>query len=105
MLDIAESIGLGEEADDRVDRLTARRRNQLRRSARGCRGRRHPGRLGRVLATRFAVAALDAAVAGRLGEIVGVRRSQIVEVPLEDALRAPKLVDPELYATAEVFFG
>jgi 6-phosphofructokinase 1 len=64
-----------------------------------------PVALDRVLATRFGVAALDAAVAGRLGAIVGVRGSEIVEVPLEDALRAPKLVDPELYETAEVFFG
>jgi hypothetical protein len=35
MLDIAESIGLGEVADDLVDHLTARRRKQLRRGARG----------------------------------------------------------------------
>jgi 6-phosphofructokinase 1 len=58
-----------------------------------------------VLAARFGVAALDAAVAGRLGEMVGVRGSEIVEVPLEGALPAPRLVDPELYETAEVFFG
>jgi hypothetical protein len=35
MLDIAESIGLGEEADDLVDQPTGRRRRQLRRGARG----------------------------------------------------------------------
>jgi ATP-dependent phosphofructokinase / diphosphate-dependent phosphofructokinase len=64
-----------------------------------------PVALDRVLATRFGVAALDAAAAGRLGGMVGVRGSEIVEVPLEDALRAPKLVDPALYETAEVFFG
>jgi len=26
-------------------------------------------------------------------------------VELEDALKEPKLLDPELFATAEVFFG
>jgi hypothetical protein len=26
-------------------------------------------------------------------------------VPLEDALRHPKLLDPHLYETAELFFG
>jgi 6-phosphofructokinase 1 len=59
----------------------------------------------RLLATRLGVAALDAVAAGRLGEMVGVRGSEIVEIPLEQALRAPKLVDPALYETAEVFFG
>jgi ATP-dependent phosphofructokinase / diphosphate-dependent phosphofructokinase len=64
-----------------------------------------PVALDRVLATRFGVAALDAAAAGRLGAMVGVRGTEIVEVRLEDALRAPKLVDHALYETAEVFFG
>ena len=32
-------------------------------------------------------------------------RRGIELVPLPDALREPKLLDPELYATAEVFFG
>ena len=64
-----------------------------------------PVALDRVLATRFGVAALDAAAGGRVGAMVGVRGSEIVEVALEDALRAPKLLDPALYETAEVFFG
>jgi 6-phosphofructokinase len=59
----------------------------------------------RVLATRFGVAAMDAAAAGRFGAMVALRGTQIVEVALEQALRAPKLLDPALYQTAELFFG
>jgi len=59
----------------------------------------------RVLATRFGVAAMDAVVAGHFGAMIGSRGTQIVEVALEDALSEPKLLDPELYETAELFFG
>ncbi len=59
----------------------------------------------RVLATRFGVAAMDAAAAGRFGTMVGLRGTEIVEVQLEQALREPKLLDPGLYETAELFFG
>jgi ATP-dependent phosphofructokinase / diphosphate-dependent phosphofructokinase len=59
----------------------------------------------RVLATRFGVAAMDAAAGGRFGAMVGLRGTDIVEVSLEEALRAPKLLDPSLYETAQLFFG
>jgi 6-phosphofructokinase 1 len=59
----------------------------------------------RVLATRFGVAAMDAASGGRFGVMVGLRGTAIVEVPLEDALAQSKLLDPTLYETAELFFG
>jgi 6-phosphofructokinase 1 len=64
-----------------------------------------PVAFDRVLATRFGVAALEAVAGGRFGTMTGLRGTDIVEVPLEDALREPKLLDPELYATAELFFG
>ena len=64
-----------------------------------------PTAYDRVLATRFGVAAIDAADAGRFGTMVALRGTEIELVPLGDALREPKLLDPELYATAEVFFG
>jgi ATP-dependent phosphofructokinase / diphosphate-dependent phosphofructokinase len=64
-----------------------------------------PVAFDRVLATRFGVAAMDATTAGHFGTMVGLRGTQIVEVPLEDALRDPKLLDPALYETAELFFG
>ena len=64
-----------------------------------------PVAFDRVLATRFGVAALRAVVAGRFGAMVALRGTAIVEVPLAEALAAPKLLDPELYETAELFFG
>jgi 6-phosphofructokinase 1 len=59
----------------------------------------------RVLGTRFGVAAVDAASDGDFGKIVALRGSAIVRVPLDEALAEPKLLDPELYDTAAVFFG
>jgi ATP-dependent phosphofructokinase / diphosphate-dependent phosphofructokinase len=64
-----------------------------------------PVAFDRVLATRFGVAAMEAALAGRFGAMVGLRGTQIVETPLAEALREPKLLDPALYETAELFFG
>ena len=59
----------------------------------------------RVLATRFGVAAMDAAAAEHFGTMVGLRGTEIVEVSLQEALREPKLLDPALYETAQLFFG
>jgi 6-phosphofructokinase 1 len=64
-----------------------------------------PVAFDRVLATRFGVAAMDVVAGGRFGTMVALRGTDIVEVPLEDALREPKLLDPKLYETAELFFG
>jgi ATP-dependent phosphofructokinase / diphosphate-dependent phosphofructokinase len=64
-----------------------------------------PVAFDRVLATRFGVAAMDAVAAGRFGTMVSLRSTEIVEVKLEEALREPKLLDPALYETAELFFG
>ncbi len=59
----------------------------------------------RVLATRFGVAAMDAVADGAFGQMVGLHANDIVRVELETALAEPKLLDPSLYETAEVFFG
>jgi 6-phosphofructokinase 1 len=59
----------------------------------------------RVLGTRFGVAAMAAAADGDFGQMVALRGTGIERVPLAEALAEPKLVDPELYETAEVFFG
>jgi phosphofructokinase-like protein len=59
----------------------------------------------RVLGTRFGVAAIDAAHAGRFGQMVALRGTEIELVPLDEALAEPKLLDPRLYETATVFFG
>jgi 6-phosphofructokinase len=59
----------------------------------------------RVLGTRFGVAAVDAVTEGDYGKMVALRGTQVLRVALDEALSAPKLLDPELYETAEVFFG
>jgi ATP-dependent phosphofructokinase / diphosphate-dependent phosphofructokinase len=64
-----------------------------------------PTAYDRVLATRFGVAAMDAAAGGRFGQMVALQGQDIVEVSLGDALAEPKLLDPRLFETAEVFFG
>ena len=64
-----------------------------------------PTAFDRVLATRFGVAAVDAVAAGEFGRMVALRGTEISRVPLEEALAEPKLLDPSLFETAEVFFG
>ena len=64
-----------------------------------------PTAYDRVLATRFGVEAVTAASEGDYGRMVALRGTAIVRVPLADALAEPKLVDPALFETAEVFFG
>jgi 6-phosphofructokinase len=59
----------------------------------------------RVLATRFGVAAMEAVSTRRFGTMVALRGNEIVSVDLQDALREPKLLDPSLFRTAEIFFG
>jgi len=64
-----------------------------------------PTAYDRVLATRFGVRAVQAAHEGEYGTMVALRGTDIVLVGLEEAVAEPKLVDPALYAVAEVFFG
>ena len=64
-----------------------------------------PVAFDRVLATRFGVAAMRAAAEKHFGSMVGLRGTEDVEVELAEALREPKLLDPSLYETAELFFG
>jgi 6-phosphofructokinase 1 len=64
-----------------------------------------PTAFDRVLATRFGVAAIDAVHEGAFGQMVALRAGSIDRVPLQDAVGELKLVDPELYGVAKVFFG
>jgi 6-phosphofructokinase 1 len=59
----------------------------------------------RVLGSRFGVEAVDAVSEGDFGQMVALRGTEIVRVPLAEALAEPKLLDPKLFETAEVFFG
>jgi 6-phosphofructokinase 1 len=64
-----------------------------------------PTAFDRVLATRFGVAAAEAVDAGRSGVMVALRGTDIVDVPISEALGDPKTLDRKFFADAEVFFG
>jgi 6-phosphofructokinase 1 len=64
-----------------------------------------PTAFDRVLATRFGIAAVDAIDDEDYGKMVALRGNDIVRVPIADAVGTLKTLDPDLYATAEVFFG
>ena len=63
-----------------------------------------PTAFDRVLATRFGVAAIDAVHASAWGTMVALQAGSVVRVPLAEAVGTLKLVDPELYDVAQVFF-
>jgi phosphofructokinase-like protein len=64
-----------------------------------------PTAFDRVLATRFGLHAVDALHDGHFGQMVALHGTSIDLVPLAEAMSTIKLVPPELYAEAEVFFG
>jgi ATP-dependent phosphofructokinase / diphosphate-dependent phosphofructokinase len=64
-----------------------------------------PTAFDRVLATRFGIAAVDAASESRFGVMPALQGAKIALVPLADAVRELRLVSPEDYEVAEVFFG
>ena len=64
-----------------------------------------PTAFDRVLATRFGLAAIDAAHEGAWGSMVALRGTDIVRVSLSEATAELKTVPPERYAEVEVFFG
>jgi 6-phosphofructokinase 1 len=64
-----------------------------------------PTAFDRVLATRFGIHAIRAVADGAFGMMVALRGTDIVRVPIAEAVRELKLVPPERYAEAEVFFG
>ncbi len=64
-----------------------------------------PTAFDRVLATRFGVHAIRAVADGAFGSMVALRGTDIVRVPIASATSELKLVPPERYAEAELFFG
>jgi len=64
-----------------------------------------PTAFDRVLATRFGVHAIRAVADGAFGSMVALSGTDIVRVPLATATKQLKLVPPERYAEAELFFG
>ncbi len=65
-----------------------------------------PSAFDRVLATRFGIAAIDVVHDADYGKMVALRGTDIVRVPLAQAVGALKTVDLSLlHGVAEVFFG
>ncbi|AKU89762.1 6-phosphofructokinase [Vulgatibacter incomptus] len=59
----------------------------------------------RVLGTRYGVMAADLVASKRWGTMAALRGNEIVAVPLADATRSLKQLDPRIYDVASVFFG
>jgi phosphofructokinase-like protein len=64
-----------------------------------------PTAFDRVLATRFGAHAIRAVADAAWGSMVALRGTDIVRVPISAATSELKLVPPERYAEAELFFG
>jgi ATP-dependent phosphofructokinase / diphosphate-dependent phosphofructokinase len=64
-----------------------------------------PTAFDRVLATRFGAHAIRAVADGAFGSMVALRGTDIVRVPISAATSELKVVPPERYAEAELFFG
>ena len=64
-----------------------------------------PTAFDRVLGSRFGIAAVDLIQRQGFGRMVAIRGTNIVDVPLVDAVGTLKTVGPELYELARVFFS
>jgi 6-phosphofructokinase 1 len=64
-----------------------------------------PTAFDRVLGTRFGVKAVELIMDKKFGKMVALAGTKIIDVPLEDAVKALKTVDMGLYNVAKVFFG
>ena len=64
-----------------------------------------PTAFDRILGTRFGVKAIELIKNKKFGKMVALVGNKIIDVSIEDAVKALKTVDMELYEIAEVFFG
>jgi 6-phosphofructokinase 1 len=64
-----------------------------------------PTAFDRWLATRFGLQAIAAVNDGDFGTMMALRGTDIIRVPLVEGTGELKLVSPEEYAEAQVFFG
>lgn len=64
-----------------------------------------PTAFDRWLATRFGLQAIDAVADGDFGTMMALRGTRIERLPLIEGTGELKLVSPEEYAEAQVFFG
>jgi phosphofructokinase-like protein len=64
-----------------------------------------PTAFDRILGTRFGIKAVELVKNKKFGRMVALSGVKIIDVAIEDAIRALKTVDMELYNIAKVFFG
>ncbi len=64
-----------------------------------------PTAFDRILGTRFGVHACELALEGRTGLMVALRGTQIVPIPIQEAVASLKTVDDDLYKLAATFFS
>ena len=63
-----------------------------------------PTAYDRVIATRFGLKAVELIHEKKFGRMAALRATDIIDIPLEDALHQ-KLLDPKVFDDAAVFFG
>jgi 6-phosphofructokinase 1 len=64
-----------------------------------------PTAFDRILATRYALLASDLVDRGQFGLMTALRGTEVVPVPIAEAVAELKTVPREYYALAEAFFG
>ena len=64
-----------------------------------------PSAFDRVLATRFGVKAMELVLNKRFGYMASLKGTDVIEVPIQDAVGTLKTVDMKFYETARIFFG
>lgn len=64
-----------------------------------------PSAFDRVLATRFGIKAMDLVLTKKFGYMASLKGTEVVEVPLQDAVGTLKTVDMKFYELAKTFFG
>jgi 6-phosphofructokinase 1 len=64
-----------------------------------------PSAFDRVLGTRFGVHACELALEGRTGLMVALRGTQIIPIPIQEAVSSLRTVDDDLYKLAAIFFS
>jgi len=63
-----------------------------------------PTAYDRVLGSRFGVHAVEMVKEGKFGRMAALRGTEIIDIPIEDAVKELKLVSDEFYDVAKTFF-
>ncbi|HEY3250712.1 MAG TPA: ATP-dependent 6-phosphofructokinase [Ignavibacteria bacterium] len=64
-----------------------------------------PTAFDRVLGSRFGVYAVEMIHDGKFGRMAALKGAEILDIPIEDAVKETKTVGEKLYETAKVFFN